>query len=156
MPYTVLVHGVPVACSTQAEAIALATALADVPAPVDRRPRQAPKPPVTGTRQRRDTQTPGWAVPSAIRDYFDSLKGNEQAVIRAIATAKGEIDLDTLATVAGLDKRPTSILLAACRTKAKKAGLDWDEMTSHRIAGAREARTSYYMAGPTLLGEATE
>jgi hypothetical protein len=77
-------------------------------------------------------------------------------LIRAIATTKGEVDLDTLATVAGLDKRPTSILIAACRTKAKTAGLDWNEMTSHRIAGAREARTSFYKPGPVLLGEATE
>jgi len=155
MPYTIMVHGAEVTCATQEEVIALAKTLAGGAEPA---PSRQANTPIRGAAVRAQTPSPtgAWVPPVALGRYFAGLKVNEQAVVRAIATARGEVDLDTLATVAGLEKRATSILLAACRTKAKSAGLDWDQITSHRIAGAREQRTSFYKPGPLLRGEAAQ
>jgi hypothetical protein len=157
--------GVPIVAATAEDAIALAKAIAADTAAIERRARR------TGRQMPSDEPrsngasgpsgpiqtTGGGGLPSRLAPFMESLKSQQRAAIRVIASARPDIGLKAICQAIGLDStREASILLSACARMAKRAGLNWSDVVEFRISGTRENRTSIYKAGPLLRGEATE
>lgn len=169
MSYRVMVHGVPIECASQADAISLAKAVAQEGAASERKARRGnavrrendtPIPPSvtppaatsngqthTGTRQ-------GWGPPAALSKLFLRLNEQQKGALRLIATTDDEVPLDVIRSSLNLkDRRQASILLAACSRVAKDCGFQWAQIAEFHITGKGAERQSFYKPGPLLRGE---
>jgi len=177
MAYRVMVQGVPIECATQGEAIALAKAVAQEGAAVERRAKRsaprsrespdtplpfpaaavAPTSAVPDSRREGDQggSDPSWAIPLHLLRFFQALSEDGRKAISLIAKANAEVPLEQIRATLGLpDKRAASVLLASCSRTAKENGVDWDRLLEYRLTGRGDERQSLYKPGPLLRKEA--
>jgi hypothetical protein len=174
MPFKVMTKaGVPIVAETPEDAIALAEAVAAKEAASERRMRRAngqPKPPTPDESPAPPSVAPrpqaaqaalsvvpagAWTPPAELGAFYESLTDEQKAAVRTIALARGrDVSLEQVRVATGEGtRREASLLIGACRRVAERYGLDWSDIATFRIQGARHERTSIYQAGPMLRGE---